>query len=194
MKSIHSRQLVIWALFLSGFLLSCRQDMHDQPRYEPLEQNAFFGDKRASRQLLAGTVARGQLRLDEHLYKGTKGGELVSTFPFPVTEDVLKRGQERYNIFCAPCHDQTGSGHGMIVERGFRSPPSFHIDRLRQSPVGHFFDVISNGLGAMYDYSDRIPVRDRWAIVSYIRVLQLSQNIRVEDLSPEARQQLSQND
>jgi len=180
-------------MLVFGLIIGCRQDMHDQPRFEPLEQNSFFGDNRASRPLVAGTVARGHLRLDEHLYKGTKDGELVASFPFPITEAWLERGRQRFDIFCSPCHDETGSGHGMIVERGFRAPPSFHIERLRNAPVGHFFDVMTNGIGAMYDYSDRIPVKDRWAIAAYIRVLQLSQNSRVEELSATAGQKLSPN-
>ena len=143
-----------------------RQDMHDQPRFEQLEANAFFSDGGASRPLIKGTVARGHLRLDKHFYTGKIDGELVATFPFPITKDVLKRGRERYDIFCAPCHDKTGSGNGMIVQRGFRPPPSFHIARLRGVPVGHFFDVMSNGLGAMYDVSDRVQPRDRWAIAA----------------------------
>jgi len=161
---------------------ACRQDMHDQPRFEPLEYNDFFGDARASRPMIEGTVARGQLRIDKHLYEGLVNGEPAVTFPFSVTEEVLNRGQERYNIFCSPCHDKIGNGHGMIVERGFRPPPSFHIERLRTAPPGHFYDVITNGLGAMYDYKERIKPEDRWAIIAYIRVLQLSQNLTPDEL------------
>ncbi|NIR50804.1 cytochrome c [candidate division KSB1 bacterium] len=170
--------------------MGCRQDMHDQPRLDPLEMNEFFADKRASRQLVEGTVPRGHLKIDHHFYTGKVDGELVKTFPFPVTKEVLLRGQERYNIFCSPCHDKTGSGQGMIVQRGFRAPPSYHIPRLRQEPVGHIFDVITNGLGAMYDYSDKIPPRDRWAVVAYVRVLQLSQHASMEDVPEEIQQQL----
>ena len=169
---------------------NCRQDMHDQPRFEPLEANAFFSDGRASRPLIKGTVARGHLKLDKHFYTGKVDGELVATFPFPITEDVLKRGRERYNIFCAPCHDRTGSGDGMIVQRGFRPPPSFHIARLRGVPVGHFFDVMTSGLGAMYDYADQVSPRDRWAIAAYILVLQQSQNAAIEDLTEEIQKEL----
>lgn len=164
--------------------------MHDQPRFEPLEANAFFNDGQASRPLIKGTVARGQLRLDKHYYTGKVGGELVATFPFPVTGEVLERGRERYDIYCAPCHDKTGSGNGMIVQRGFRAPPSYHIARLRGVPVGHFFDVMTNGLGAMYDVADRVSPRDRWAIAAYIRVLQRSQNAAIEDVPEEMRQKL----
>jgi len=177
-------------LIASVGVTNCRQDMHDQPRFEPLEANAFFSDGRASRPLIKGTVARGRLRLDKHFYTGKIDGELVATFPFPITKDVLKRGRERYDIFCAPCHDKTGSGNGMIVQRGFRPPPSYHIARLRGVPIGHFFDVMTNGLGAMYDVSDRVQPRDRWAIAAYIRVLQRSQNVAIEDVPEEIQKEL----
>jgi mono/diheme cytochrome c family protein len=169
---------------------ACRQDMHDQPRHEPLEGSAFFQDGRASRPLVEGTVAREHLRLDDHFYTGKVGGEVVKTFPFAMTKDVLARGQERYNIYCSPCHDQMGTGQGMIVQRGFRAPPSYHIDRLREAPVGYFFDVITNGFGAMYSYADRISPQDRWAIIAYIRALQLSQNATLDDAPTEKRQEL----
>ncbi len=181
---------ILGMLILLGVATGCRQDMHDQPRFEPLEANAFFSDGQASRPLIKGTVARGYLRLDKHLYRGKVNGELVATFPFPITEDVLKRGRERYNIFCAPCHDKTGSGNGMIVQRGFRPPPSFHIARLRGVPVGHFFDVMTSGLGAMYDVADRVSPRDRWAIAAYIRVLQRSQNTAIEDVPDDIQKEL----
>lgn len=169
-------------------LSACRQDMHDQPKYQPLEVNEFFADGRASRPLVEGTVARGQLKLDDHFYTGKINGELVRTFPFEITAEVLQRGQQRYDIFCAPCHDRAGTGNGMIVQRGFRAPPSLHIPRLRTEPVGHFFDVMTNGLGAMYDYADRVAPADRWAIAAYIRVLQLSRNASIGDV-PDAMQQ-----
>ena len=164
--------------------------MHDQPRYEPLEASSFFQDGRSARPLVAGTVARGELHEDEQFYTGKAGGTLVSTFPFPVTREVLERGQERYNIFCSPCHARVGNGQGIIVQRGFRQPSSFHIDRLREAPVGYFFEVITNGFGSMYDYADRIPPPDRWAIIAYIRALQLSQHATLEDVPLEKRQQL----
>jgi hypothetical protein len=169
---------------------ACRQDMHDQPRYEPLERNTFFEDGRSARPFVEGTVARGQLHLDDHFYTGKVNGELVTTLPFAVTPEVLARGQERYNIFCSPCHDQVGNGRGMIVQRGFRQPPSFHIDRLRQAPVGHFFDVMTNGFGTMYSYADRVAPKERWAIIAYIRALQLSQNATLEDVPAAERSKL----
>lgn len=169
---------------------SCRQDMHDQPRYEPLERSNFFSDQRAARPAIAGTVARGQLNLDEHLHTGKINGALAATFPFPITKDVLHRGQERFNIFCSPCHGRVGDGRGMIVQRGFRQPPSFHIQRLREAPPGYYFDVITNGFGAMYSYASRVPVEDRWAIAAYIHALQLSQNATLEDVPAEQQRQL----
>jgi mono/diheme cytochrome c family protein len=163
-------------------LLGCQQQMADQPRYEPLKKSEFFDDQRASRPLVEGTVARGQLHDDERLYTGKSNGNPVDTIPLQINRRLLVRGQERYNIFCAPCHDRIGTGQGMIVRRGFRPPPSYHIDRLRAAPVGHFFDVVTQGFGAMPGYAEQIPARDRWAIVAYIRVLQLSQNVKLSEL------------
>lgn len=176
--------------FVALALAGCRQDMHDQPRYEALEQSAFFGDARASRPQIAGTVARGQLRTDTHLYEGKVRGELVDSFPFPVTREVLERGRERFDIHCSPCHDRAGGGRGMIVLRGFRTPPSFHEDRLREAPVGHFFDVMTNGFGAMASYAHRVDVRDRWAIAAYLRALQYSQRAAVNDVPAAKRAEL----
>jgi mono/diheme cytochrome c family protein len=157
--------------------------MADQPRYEPLEESPFFSDGRSSRPLPAGVVARGFLQ--------QANGEAGATYPMPVTVEVMKRGQERYNIFCAPCHDYIGSGNGMAVRRGFRRrPPSFHIDRLREAAPGHFYDVIANGFGAMNDYAMQIAPPDRWAIVAYIRALQLSQNAGGQDLGESERRRL----
>lgn len=171
-------------------LWGCRQDMHDQARYEPLEKSDFFEDGRASRPLVPGTVARGQLRTDTHMSAGKVDGQLVETLPFPVTRALLERGQERYNIYCTPCHDRLGSGQGMIVRRGLRHPPSLHIDRLREAPLGHFFDVMSNGFGAMADYAAQIPPQDRWAIAAYIRALQLSQHATLADVPADMQARL----
>jgi len=172
--------------------VGCRQEMYDQPRTKPHQPSDFFADGRSDRQPVAGTIARGQLRDDVHLYTGRVSGVLVSTFPFPVTRAGLERGRDRFNIYCAPCHDRVGNGNGMIVRRGYRAPPSLHIDRLRDAPVGHLFDVTTNGLGAMPDYAAQIPVRDRWAIVAYLRALQLSQRASVADVPPAALQQLQE--
>ena len=185
-----SRGLCVSVMLVFAFLAGCQQKMADQPRYEPLSRSTFFGDDRAARPLVEGTVARGQLRTDEHLYTGKEAGKLVDTFPFPVTLAVLTRGQQRFNIFCSPCHDRVGTGQGMIVRRGYRAPPSFHIDRLRQAPAGHFFDVMSKGFGVMPDYAQQIQPEDRWAIVAYIRALQLSQHATLADMPEDQRQQL----
>jgi hypothetical protein len=171
-------------------LAACRQDMHDQPKYIPLRPSTFFADGRSARPLIEGTVARGHLNEDTALYTG-KGadGKSINDFPFPVTKEVILRGQERFNVFCTPCHDRTGYGNGMIVHRGFRHPPSYHSDRLRQAPNGYIFDVITKGFGAMPDYAAQIEPRDRWAIVSYIRALQLSQQASINDVPASARGQ-----
>lgn len=171
-------------------LAGCKQDLADQPRYGSLQPSSFFADGRSARPLVPGTVAQGDLRDDEVLYTGKSKGVLVTTMPFAVTRRDLERGRERFNIYCSPCHDHTGSGNGMIVQRGYRHPPSYHIDRLRQAPAGYFFDVITRGFGAMIDYSDRIPVRDRWLIVAYLRALQLSQHATIADVPASDRSKL----
>lgn len=181
-------------LLLSALLLTgCRQDMQDQPKFIPLRPSSFFDDGRSERPLVEGTVARGHLNADTAFYTGKVGGKPVDTFPFPITREVLNRGQERFNIYCAPCHDRLGSGLGMIVRRGFDhpGPPSYHIDRLREAPDGYLFDVITNGLGAMPDYAAQITPADRWAIVAYVRALQYSQHASVNDVPPDARTELS---
>ena len=190
-NAAHIR-LGIIGLFCVTALSACRQDMHDQPRPEPYEVSNFFEDQRTSRPLVEGTIARGQLRLDDHLYTGKVNGELVTTFPFAVTMDVMRRGQERFNIFCSPCHGLTGDGKGMIVQRGFRAPESYHSQRLRDMPVGHFFDVMTNGLGAMYSYDGRVSPEDRWAITAYIRALQLGQSATLKDLPSGDQQRIQE--
>ena len=157
-------------------LTACRQDMQDQPRLKPLRRSDFYEDGRSSRPLVPGTIAREQLRNDSYFYTGYAGKEPGNEMPFPATREVLEHGRERFNIFCAPCHSRLGDGNGMVVQRGYRRPPSYHEDRLRNAPLGHFYDVISNGFGAMPDYAQQIPPADRWAIAAYIRVLQFSQN------------------
>ena len=167
-----------WLGLASVFLLGngCRQDMHDQPKYKPLRESDFFADKRASRPFVAGTVARGSLREDTLLYTGKlESGMLTDKLPMPVTNDLLDRGRVMFETYCAPCHGRTGAGNGMVVQRGFKKPFSFHIDRLRMMPVGYLYDVITNGFGAMSDYSAQVAVKDRWAIAAYVRTLQLSQ-------------------
>ncbi len=181
--------LVLLALLLSASI-ACSPDMSRQPRYKPLSESEFFNDGRSARPVLPDTVARGQLRTDERYYQGKVKGALVGTAPIPVTRKLLERGQERFNIFCTPCHGHLGDGDGMVVRRGFRRPPSYHIDRLREAPDGYLFDVISNGFGAMASYASRIPPQDRWAITAYIRALQLSQGAKLEDVPEEQRRQL----
>ena len=184
---------------------ACRQDMQDQPKMKPYRGSSFFGDGLAMRQPIEGTIPRGYLRSDKALFTGKKDNantaqagqpaasatgnassnatgananpytDDVDTFPFPITEETVQRGRERYNIFCSTCHGLTGNGDGMIVRRGYRKAANFHDDRLRQAPVGHFFDTITNGWGAMPSYAPQVPVQDRWAIIAYIRALQLAE-------------------
>lgn len=196
----HLSLFTIAVIGLAG-LASCRQDMHDQPKYEAYEGSDFFADSQANRVEVEGTVARGFLNEDEALYgpsptagtpDSTKPKTYLSSFPFAISAKMLDRGEERYNIYCAPCHAETGVGDGMVVRRGYRKPPTLHQDRLRNQPVGYFFDVITNGFGVMPPYADQIPVRDRWAIVAYIKALQLSQNANYTDVPAGQRAQLGQ--
>ena len=184
------RRLAITVVALSSALVACRQDMHDAPRYEPLEASTFFSDGQASRTLVANTVARGQLREDDLLYTGKIGGQLANEFPMPVTAELMARGQQRFNVFCSPCHARTGDGNGMIVQRGFRQPPSYYEERLVNAPVGYLFDVMTHGFGAMQDYAAQVPVADRWAIAAYIRALQFSRRGTVNDVPADRRGEL----
>jgi mono/diheme cytochrome c family protein len=200
------------------FIIGCQQDMARQPKYKPLQDSAFFSDGRASRPLEPGTVARGYLREDRLLYgaeaadaaspawaaalvgagspltaavlAGSAGDGEADVFPFPVTEEVLHQGRESFNVYCSMCHSRLGDGNGKIVQRGYVKPPSYHIERLRNAPVGHFFNVVSHGWGAMPEYGTMIVPQDRWRIVAYVRALQLSQNMKLEDVPAEARAEL----
>ncbi|HME08238.1 MAG TPA: cytochrome c [Bryobacteraceae bacterium] len=188
----HSKQvnnLPHKAILLASLVLlaGCRQDMHNQPRYKPLAATDFFGDGRSARPPVEGTVARGYLRLDSARYTGKVEGKDIDYFPFPITRADLDRGQQRFNIYCSPCHSRIGDGNGMVVRRGFRQAASYHTQKLIQAPVGHFFDVITNGFGAMPSYASRVAPDDRWRIAAYIRVLQLSENAKVEDVPPDKR-------
>jgi mono/diheme cytochrome c family protein len=186
-----SRRLLLVALALAPLAAACRQDMHDQPKYQPYEASSFFPDHRAARPVVEGTVARGHLNEDRWFYEGRgPANETVAAFPAPVTAATLKRGHERFDIYCSPCHDRTGSGNGMIVQRGYIKPTSFHDERLRNAPVGHFFNAMTNGFGVMPSYAVQIPPADRWAIVAYVRALQLSQNATLADVPPDARGEL----
>lgn len=177
-------------LAVVALLPGCRRDMIDGARYKPLEPSSFFADGGASRPLPANTIARGNLRADGYYYTGRVNGKLVNAFPEPVTRATLERGRQRFEIYCAVCHGRTGDGQGMIVRRGFPAPPSLHIDRLREVPVGHFYEVITNGFGVMYSYANRVEPADRWAIAAYIRALQLSQHATLADAEPEQRAKL----
>lgn len=204
LQSLVSKRSAEFALLIALCLLAvgCRYDMQDQPRYKYYKASDFFSDKRASRDLVAGTVARGQLRSNKAFYTGkidnpnpnvqvqtttdASGNTLVASFPndidefpIPVTKELIDRGQERFNIYCIVCHGPTGNADGIVVRRGFPQPPTYHDDRLRNAPVGHFFDVMTNGWGKMNSYAAQISPADRWAIVAYIRTLQIAQNPEV---------------
>jgi hypothetical protein len=174
------------ALAISGCDYSLRQDMANQPYNRPLSPNDFFADGRSERPLIENTVAHGALGNDVYSVAKDYAG-----YPLPVNEKLLRRGQDRYKIFCTPCHGLQGDGNGMAAVRGMKHPPSYHIDRLRQAPNGYFYDVITNGFGAMYSYSERIPPNDRWAIIAYVRALQLSRNAKAGDLPESLRQKLA---
>jgi len=188
-SALSTVMLACAALFVSGCDDTLRQDMATQPKNRPLSPSDFFSDGRSERPLIENTVAHGAI--DSDVYNVSKD---FAGFPaaVKVDEKLLTRGQDRYKIFCTPCHGLQGDGNGMIAMRGMKHPPSYQIDRLRQAPNGYFYDVISNGFGAMYSYSERIPPSDRWAIIAYVRALQLSRNARASDLSLEQRQKLDE--
>lgn len=199
------RRRAVWRILLLTTCLSlvagCRQDMQNQPRFKPLRPNPMFDDGGSARTLVEGTVPRASAR-DESFRPSwivtskqavileTNDVSKVSQFPIPVTSQLLDRGQDRFNIYCAVCHGRVGDGKGMVVQRGFRQPPSYHIDRLRAAPIGHFYDVVTNGFGAMPSYGEQVTPQDRWAIIAYIRALQLSQHAPVSDVPLEKRDKL----
>jgi mono/diheme cytochrome c family protein len=179
----HSRiGRLVGATALLLTVAACRQDMHDQPKYRGLRGSDFFTDGQSARPLVSNTVARGHLNEDVLLNTGKEGQNDTTVFPMPVTADVMARGQERFNIYCSPCHGRTGNGDGMVVRRGYRRPPAYSDERVRTAPIGHVYDVITNGFGAMPDYQAQIPVADRWAIVAYVKALQLSAYAPLEDV------------
>lgn len=180
------------AAALSFVLLcaGCRRDMADQAKEKPLAAESFFADGMASRTPPAHTVARGQLHDDLPFFTGKERDKFVANLPMPLTAGLLQRGRERYDIYCSACHDRTGEGRGMIVERGFPAPPSLHIDRLREADIGWFFEVITNGHGVMYPYASRVEPADRWAVAAYIRALQLSQHALLADADAAAQSSL----
>src|SRR5579871_2417075 len=181
------------SLILILALTACRQDMHNQPRYKPLAATDFFGDGRSARPAVEGTVPRGYLRIDQARYTGKVDSQEVDYFPFEITRADLERGQQRYNINCSPCHSRIGDGNGMVVRRGFRQAASYHTEKLIKAPVGHFFDVMTNGFGAMPSYASRIEPDDRWRIAAYVRVLQFSQNASLDDVPSDMRPQMDRN-
>ena len=172
-------------LLLAMAIAGCRRDMFDQPKSDPLRQSDFFPDQAASRPVPTHTVPRDRSSMDDSFYTGLDGTNPVAAFPFPVTREVVERGRQRFEIDCAPCHGFAGEGNGIIVHRGFPAPPSYHIDRLRDIPAGHFVDVMTHGYGAMLPQSERVAPADRWAIAAYIRALQLSQHATTDELSPD---------
>jgi mono/diheme cytochrome c family protein len=187
------RNLVIGFAAIS--IVGCNTDMWVQQKAAPLSQSDFFSDGQSSRPLVPGTIPRGHLREDGVFFTGIENGKWVDKLPVSITEDLLKRGRDRFDIFCSPCHGRVGDGKGMIAQRGFqlkRPVGNYHSDRLRKMPVGHFYDVITNGYGAMYSYASRIEPQDRWAIVAYIRVLQSSQHSSVNDLTAEEKVKLDE--
>ena len=187
-----ARAAAIAGTWTAAALLSagCHKDMYDQPKYRPLEASGFFQDDRSSRPLEPGTVPLGRPPEGTLLTTGRLDGAEADLLPFPATEAVLRRGRERFDIFCSPCHGRVGDGAGMIVRRGFPRPPSFHAERLRREPLGHFFRVITDGYGKMFPYGSRLSPEDRWAVAAYIRALQLSQRAPVADLAPSDRERL----
>ena len=190
MKLSRSRLLAL--VVAAASLAGCRQDMHNTPSSQPLRESLFAKDVSTSRAPVEGTVARGTLQDDAAFFTGKEGGAAANALPFPLTADVLDRGEQRFNIYCTPCHGLAGRGDGMIVRRGYRQPPSFHVDRLQAAPIGHFYDVMTNGFGAMPDYRAQITPRDRWAIAAYVRALQLSQHATAADVPADERQKLAQ--
>jgi cytochrome c553 len=191
MKLRHTKSGLGVAILV--MLTACRRDMFHQPRGNPLGESDFFADGAASRPIPPHTVARGHLNEDKAFYTGMIGTNLVTEFPFPVTRQVLERGRERFDIYCSVCHGRTGEGNGMIPQRGFPVPPSYDIDRLREAPVGHFYDVMTRGYGVMYSYASRVEPADRWAIAAYIRVLQLSHHATLANVPPDERAKLEDN-
>jgi mono/diheme cytochrome c family protein len=181
---------VVALVLLAAAVTACRQDMHDQPKMKPLRESEMFADKRSARPLVPGTVARGTLREDTVLYTGKVGNEFVTEIPVKVDAELLERGRTEFQVFCSPCHGRTGRGDGMIVQRGFKKPSSYHVDRLRQMPIGYFYDVMTNGFGAMSDYAGQVTPQDRWAIAAFVRALQLSQYAPAGDVPEDRRGEL----
>ncbi len=182
--------IAIATVAVALFSVGCRQKMAQQPYYDPYEASEFFADGQSARQPVKGTVPRGYARIDDHLYTGKVDGQLVTTYPFEITEKVLRRGQERFNIYCTPCHGGAGLGNGIVVRRGYRTPPSFLDPKFVDMPVGHYVDVMTNGFGAMPTYAAQVKPEDRWAIAAYIQALQLSQSVDINQLPADRQAEL----
>jgi mono/diheme cytochrome c family protein len=183
-------RVLLLTLLLLLSLTACRQDMQDQPRYKPLAESDFWSDHRSARPAVEGTVARGFLRIDEARYTGKIAGEDIDEFPIPIAREDIERGRTRFNIYCTPCHGRLGDGNGMVVLRGYRQAASYYTDKLMKAKDGHFFDVITNGFGAMPSYASRIVPDDRWRITAYIRALQFSESAKLTDVPADQRQNL----
>jgi mono/diheme cytochrome c family protein len=193
-SSLATRHLLQIAVVGALAIAGCRQDMQNQPKYKDLRGSSFFDDQRSARPIPEDTVARGFLDADQRFTTGKENGKPIAALPVPLTRELLARGQQRFQIFCTPCHGMLGNGLGIVVQRGYRQPPSYDIDRLRAAPVGYFFDVMTHGFGAMPDYATQIPPADRWAIAAYVRALQLSQRTTMADVPPDARPALERPD
>jgi mono/diheme cytochrome c family protein len=185
-----SKRSTVGVLALLSISTACRQDMQDQPKYKPLGENTFFLDGRNSRPIPANTIAIDELNDNDSYHSGVSNGAFLDSIPAAVDAKLLNRGRDRYDIFCSPCHGRLGDGNGMVAQRGLRAPADFHTDRLRSVPPGYIFQVITNGYGGMGDYVDQVPVDDRWAIVAYIRALQLSRNASLNDVPAAARSEI----
>lgn len=189
--------VVLWLALLALLAIACQgrsgsiQVMAEQPRYDTFEPSDFFADGMSERPAISGTIAYGEAMTDTLLYRGLLNGAPATTYPFPVTREVMVRGQEQFNVFCSPCHGVLGDGNGLVAQRGFCCPANFHTDRLRSAPEGHFFEVITEGMGRMPNYAYQVAPRDRWAIIAYIRVLQRSQNATINDVPPDRRNLLN---
>ena len=187
---LKSKLCLTFAAFALLSLTGCREDMQDEPKYKPLAQSDFFSDHRSARPMVEGTVARGHLRIDEARYTGKIDGEYIDEFPIPIAKADIERGQQRFNIYCSPCHSRIGDGEGMIVLRGYRQAATYYDPKLMKAPVGQFYDVITNGFGVMPSYASRIEPDDRWRITAYIKALQLSETANINDVPEDQRQKM----
>ncbi len=183
--------MLLWTV-LAIPTVACRRDMQDQPKYKPLAESHFFADGRSARPIPIGTIARDELTANDTLHTGSNASGFVTTIPLTVNRELLERGQDRFNIFCSPCHGRIGDGDGMVHRRGFWIPPSLHTDRLRAVAPGYLYQVIANGYGAMPSYDEQVPTTDRWAIVAYIRALQLSRHAALDEVPVQQRSTLDQ--